>query len=131
MLENALRSDDAHPETPTASRSRSALLLILTLACIGAAAAYKLRLESWRIDGQLNTAMFEAGAWLRGTFEITDHPYELAHVSGHAYVADIISFVNSVNARTVVPIHTFEPKMYREHFPNVTLLRDGMSFDVV
>ena len=53
-----------------------------------------------------------------------------AHVSGHAYVDDIISFVNSVNARTVIPIHTFEPQMYQEHFPNVTMLRDGMSFDV-
>jgi ribonuclease J len=54
-----------------------------------------------------------------------------AHVSGHAYVADIISFVNSVNARTVIPIHTFEPQMYQEHFANVTMLKDGMSFDVV
>ena len=53
-----------------------------------------------------------------------------AHVSGHAYVADIISFVNSVNARTVIPIHTFEPQMYQEHFPNVTMLNDGMPFDV-
>ncbi|MFN4259513.1 MAG: MBL fold metallo-hydrolase [Gemmataceae bacterium] len=54
-----------------------------------------------------------------------------AHVSGHAYVADIISFVNSVNARTVIPIHTFEPQLYQEHFPNVTMLSDGVSFDVV
>jgi len=53
-----------------------------------------------------------------------------AHVSGHAYIADIISFVNSVNARTVIPIHTFEPQMYQEHFPNVTMLKDGVSFDV-
>ncbi len=37
-----------------------------------------------------------------------------AHVSGHAYVADIISFVRSVNPRTVVPIHTFEPMMYQQ-----------------
>ena len=54
-----------------------------------------------------------------------------AHVSGHAYVADIIAFVNSVNARTVIPIHTFEPQMYQDHFPNVTMLSDGISFDVV
>lgn len=53
-----------------------------------------------------------------------------AHVSGHAYVADIISFVNSVNARTVIPIHTFEPQMYQEHFPNVTLLNDGAPFEL-
>jgi len=53
-----------------------------------------------------------------------------AHVSGHAYVADIISFVNSVNARTVIPIHTFEPMMYQEHFPNVMLLSDGQTHAV-
>jgi len=54
-----------------------------------------------------------------------------AHVSGHAYVADIVSFGNSVNARTVVPIHTFEPQMYEDHFRNVTMLNDGMPFEVV
>jgi len=53
-----------------------------------------------------------------------------AHVSGHAYIADIVSFVNSVKARTVIPIHTFEPQMYRAHFPNVTLLTDGAVFEV-
>jgi len=31
----------------------------------------------------------------------------------------------------VIPIHTFEPQMYQEHFPNVTMLSDGVSFDVV
>jgi ribonuclease J len=53
-----------------------------------------------------------------------------AHVSGHAYVNDIIKFVNSVNARFVVPIHTFEPQRYRDHFPNVLLLRDGEEWQV-
>jgi len=48
-----------------------------------------------------------------------------AHVSGHAYVADIIKFVNSVNARTVIPIHTFEPQAYKDHFANVRVLQDG------
>lgn len=54
----------------------------------------------------------------------------LAHVSGHAYVADIISFVNSVKARTVIPIHTFEPQMYQEYFANVTMLKDGDVFQL-
>ena len=53
-----------------------------------------------------------------------------AHVSGHAYVADIITFVNSVNARTVVPIHTFEPSMYMDHFSNVRLLDDGQPVEI-
>ena len=48
-----------------------------------------------------------------------------AHVSGHAYVADIIKFVNSVKARMVIPIHTFEPHMYKDHFANVRVLQDG------
>jgi ribonuclease J len=53
-----------------------------------------------------------------------------AHVSGHAYVADIINFITSVNARMVVPIHTFEPQMYREHFSNVRLLNDGVQIEI-
>jgi ribonuclease J len=53
-----------------------------------------------------------------------------AHVSGHAYVADIIRFVNDVNARMVIPIHTFEPQMFGEHFPNVTRLSDGVPFEL-
>jgi ribonuclease J len=53
-----------------------------------------------------------------------------AHVSGHAYVADIISFVNAVNARTVIPIHTFEPQKYQDHFPNVSMLNDGIPFEL-
>jgi ribonuclease J len=53
-----------------------------------------------------------------------------AHVSGHAYIADIVAFVTSVNARTVIPIHTFEPQMYQKHFPNVTVLKDGVPFEL-
>jgi ribonuclease J len=53
-----------------------------------------------------------------------------AHVSGHAYVEDIVSFVNSVNAKTVIPIHTFEPQMYQEHFSNVRLLNDGQQLEI-
>jgi ribonuclease J len=53
-----------------------------------------------------------------------------AHVSGHAYVEDIISFVNSVNAKIVIPIHTFEPQMYQDHFSNVCLLNDGQQLEI-
>lgn len=53
-----------------------------------------------------------------------------AHVSGHAYIADIISFVNSMNPRTVIPIHTFEPQMFEEHFANVLRICDGQTVDV-
>lgn len=53
-----------------------------------------------------------------------------AHVSGHIYIDDLIKFVRCVNARTVIPIHSFEPQMFREHFANVQVLSDGKVFEV-
>lgn len=53
-----------------------------------------------------------------------------AHVSGHAYVADIIRFVTSVNAKEIVPVHTFEPGMFKDHFPNVRMLVDGVTVEI-
>ncbi len=52
------------------------------------------------------------------------------HVSGHAYVEDILKFVTAVNARTVIPIHTFEPQLFQDHFSNVTRLTDGVPHDL-
>lgn len=54
-----------------------------------------------------------------------------AHTSGHIYVQDIIDFVNAVGPQTVIPIHTFEPEVYKQHFPNVRVLQDGEMFDLV
>lgn len=51
-----------------------------------------------------------------------------AHVSGHAYVTDIVTFVDSVKPRIVTPVHTFEPDAFLQHFSNVQLLRDGQPY---
>lgn len=53
-----------------------------------------------------------------------------AHTSGHIYIADLVEFITAVNARTVVPIHTFEPQMFKGFFENVTLLDDGIPFEL-
>lgn len=53
-----------------------------------------------------------------------------AHGSGHIYIADIIEFVKAVNPRLVVPIHSFEPERFRDHFANTHLLADGEPFDI-
>lgn len=53
-----------------------------------------------------------------------------AHASGHIYIADLIEFVKAVNAKTVVPIHTFEPEQFRDHFSSTQLLADGQVFHV-
>ena len=53
-----------------------------------------------------------------------------AHASGHIYTADLVGLVTALNAKTVIPVHTFEPQLFHSHFPNVTRLDDGLPFDV-
>jgi ribonuclease J len=53
-----------------------------------------------------------------------------AHTSGHIFIEDLVRFVNSINPEVVVPIHTFEPDAYAEHFPNVRVLEDGEVFSI-
>ncbi len=48
------------------------------------------------------------------------------HTSGHMHSADIVRFVNQINPRMIVPIHTFEPERFGSHFGNVALLTDGV-----
>jgi ribonuclease J len=53
-----------------------------------------------------------------------------AHTSGHIYIPDLIAFVKAVDAQVVIPIHTFEPQMFQDHFSNVRLLDDGRQVDI-
>lgn len=53
-----------------------------------------------------------------------------AHASGHIYVPDLVELVNALNTKTVIPIHTFEPQMFRDHFPNTVLLSDGNPYQI-
>ena len=52
-----------------------------------------------------------------------------AHTSGHIYHDDIIEFVKQINAKTVIPIHTFEPERFLQHFQNAVLLQDGETWE--
>ena len=47
------------------------------------------------------------------------------HTSGHMLSADIVNFVRAVNPKAIIPVHTFEPKQFEDHFTNVTQLQDG------
>lgn len=48
-----------------------------------------------------------------------------AHTSGHAMSSDIVTFTGAINAKTIIPVHTFEPQKFHEHFPNVIVATDG------
>ena len=54
----------------------------------------------------------------------------LIHTSGHIFTEDMIDFVQNVNPKTVVPIHTFNPEEYSKHFPNNRVLTDGETIEV-
>lgn len=53
-----------------------------------------------------------------------------AHTSGHIYIADLIAFVKAVAPGRVIPVHTFEPQAFRDHFDNVQLMADGQPIEV-
>lgn len=48
-----------------------------------------------------------------------------AHTSGHIFYDDIVDLVNQINAKSVIPIHTFEPEKFSAISPSVKLLADG------
>lgn len=44
---------------------------------------------------------------------------EHAHTSGHASIADLKRLVGAIAPRMLVPIHTFEPHRFPEHFGTI------------
>ena len=48
-----------------------------------------------------------------------------AHASGHIYVEDLFDLIAKLNAKRVIPIHTFEPQIIDERFPNSVSITDG------
>jgi ribonuclease J len=53
------------------------------------------------------------------------------HATGHILEDDIVKFVEAVSAGTVIPVHTFEPERFQEHFANTQILKDGESWTVI
>ena len=53
-----------------------------------------------------------------------------AHTSGHIYHDDIIEFVGQINAKSVIPIHTFEPEKFAGVMSGVRLLADGETLNL-
>ena len=53
-----------------------------------------------------------------------------SHTSGHIFADDIVDFVGQIQAKLVIPIHTFEPEKFLAINPNVRVLKDGESLTV-
>ncbi len=55
---------------------------------------------------------------------------ESVHTSGHATLQDLKAFANALKPRTLIPIHTFEPRQYPALFRNVRVMKDGEALDL-
>jgi len=53
-----------------------------------------------------------------------------AHTSGHALASDIVKFTKSIDTKSIIPIHTFEPQKFREYFDNVCVAVDGQPISL-
>lgn len=68
---------------------------------------------------------------LRAFWESNKVPIIHVHTSGHAHVADLKKFAYALNPRTIIPIHTFSPEKFREHFSDkVDIYSDGECIDL-
>lgn len=57
-------------------------------------------------------------------------PLDHAHTSGHASIVDLKRLADAVRPRMLVPIHTYEPHQFPEHFEAVSLKNDGEWWEV-
>lgn len=53
------------------------------------------------------------------------------HTSGHIFHSDIVELVGLINAKLVIPVHTFEPEKFDFVVANVRILNDGETLDVI
>lgn len=52
------------------------------------------------------------------------------HTSGHIYADDIVTLTNQINAKTVIPIHTFGREQFQQRISRVHLLTDGETLEI-
>jgi ribonuclease J len=56
-------------------------------------------------------------------------PMSQLHTSGHASIPDLQRLARAINAKMVVPIHSFEAGRFPEFFENVKIKEDGVWWD--
>lgn len=52
------------------------------------------------------------------------------HTSGHIHSADIAELVRQIDAKLVIPVHTFEPERFQAIAANVRVLTDGETLEL-
>jgi ribonuclease J len=55
---------------------------------------------------------------------------EELHTSGHATISELTDLTNALNPKMIIPIHTFHPEKFKDHFSNVRLVDNGEELDI-
>ena len=62
---------------------------------------------------------------LKSYLEEEDVRIEELHTSGHATISELKDLANALNPKTIIPIHTFHPEKFKDHFLNVRVVNNG------
>ncbi len=62
---------------------------------------------------------------MRSYFENKDVRYKYLHTTGHATLSDMKRLVKALAPDLLIPIHSFHPEQFQNHFSNVRLVKDG------
>jgi len=65
-------------------------------------------------------------AWLKH-FGLTKYQ---SHCSGHAKGSDLLKAVSEINAKTVYPVHTEHPELFRKVSTNIVIIDEGVKYDL-
>lgn len=68
--------------------------------------------------------------WFKDWRQMNSLPLYHCHTSGHAPVSDLKQLAKAVNPGKLIPIHSFEPDLYRKYFDNVVTQNDGEWWQV-
>lgn len=73
------------------------------------------------------TGYLERPDWgpVKTALEAADGDLIEVHTSGHIHGSDIADLLRKINARLLVPVHTFQPERFRESVNDVRVLDDG------
>jgi ribonuclease J len=55
---------------------------------------------------------------------------EELHTSGHATLPELSDLAKALNPKMIIPIHTFHPEKFKDHFSNVRLVNNGEELDI-
>jgi len=57
-------------------------------------------------------------------------PTRYLHTSGHAKLFDLKRLVQALRPKTIIPVHTDHPEIFKDHFQNIRLASDGEIIEI-